>query len=174
MRRSRTAIYGQDWHSEMIHYVWTDWKLGHAFPSYVQAKIWSRPHYGGWFGETLDSGQPVHKTYGRASPLAHGARIFAVRRDTWQPKFWSSLHPTSKFRIMLFVFFNKIITTNIGVSNMVYWHFWLSSPGACSIQSCICTDIRIPIVQWRWCCDHLISTMGFPVSVRVHTGQRTQ
>ena len=28
------AIYGQDWHSEMIHYVWTDWKLGHAFPSY--------------------------------------------------------------------------------------------------------------------------------------------
>ena len=21
-------------HSEMIHYLWTDWKLGHAFPSY--------------------------------------------------------------------------------------------------------------------------------------------
>ena len=28
------AIDGQDWHSEMIHYVWTDWKLGHAFPNF--------------------------------------------------------------------------------------------------------------------------------------------
>ena len=62
------------------------------------------------------------QTYGRVSPLAHGARIFAVPRDMWEPKMWSSLHPTTKFSI--FYFLNKIIAMKIRVSNMVYWHFW--------------------------------------------------
>ena len=77
---------------------WTShWRTLRVF----NPKRWPTPHYGGWFGEPLDTGQPVH-TYGRVSPLAHGARIFAVPRDMWEPKLWSSLHPTTKFSIVFF------------------------------------------------------------------------
>ena len=33
---NENAVYGQDWHPEMIHQVWMGWKLGNASLNYEE------------------------------------------------------------------------------------------------------------------------------------------